>query len=300
MKILITGATGFIGLRLAKTLVDAGHEVVAVTRSRTKAQAIIDFKAEFVECDLNKEALSAEQFFGVNTVINLAGESVDGRWSREKKKNILNSRVMAARNLLKNCPVTVKTVITASAQGIYGDRGDEILTEQSELADLAEPGKGFLAEVCRQWEAEFQQRPQRVLILRLGMVLSKEGGALHKLLPLFKKNLGAPLGNGKQWISYISLNDLIRVVQTAISDTTYSGVINVVNNNPVTNAEFTHALCAALKVWCLPNVPAGVLRLMLGEMSELVLSSLRVKPQKLNEYGFKFQDETLASILASI
>lgn len=294
MRILVTGATGFIGLSLGPQLVSAGYKVIVVTRNSAKARAQLTYKADFVECDLNREALAPENFKDVSTVINLAGESIDGRWTLEKKNKILNSRVTSAKNLLKNCPVSVSTVITASAQGIYGDRGDEILTEES-----AE-GSGFLAEVCREWEAQFKQRPQRVVILRFGMVLSQEGGALSKLIPLFKKNLGAPLGKGNQWMSYISLNDLVRVVIEAVSNTKYSDVINVANNNPVTNVEFTKALCKTLKVWCGPHVPAVVLRIMLGEMSQLVLSSLRIKPQKLNELGFKFLDSNLEDILKSI
>ena len=290
MKILITGATGFIGTHIGKTLANAGHSLVVVTRNRAKALTGLDYKAELVECDLNTIPLSPESFNGVQAVINLTGESIDGRWTTVKKKKIMDSRVLSARHLLKNCPTSVSTIITASAQGVYGDRGDEILTEDSAI------GKGFLAEVCLAWEAEFRNQPQRVVILRFGMVLAAEGGALGKLIPLFKKNLGAPLGKGNQWISYVSLNDLVRVVIAALGNPAYGGVINVANNNPVTNADFTKALCKKLNVWCLPHVPAVVLRIMLGEMSELVLNSLRLKPQKLNNLGFKFQDESLAEI----
>lgn len=294
MKILITGATGFIGLSLGQKLESAGHSIVAVTRNSEKARKQLQYKAELVECDLNTKALPPEAFYGVEAIVNLAGESIDDRWTAEKKEKILNSRVLSARNLLKNCPVSVATIITASAQGIYGDRGDEILTEE------AKEGRGFLAEVCKKWEVEFANRPQRVVILRFGLVMSEEGGALQKLIMLFKKNLGAPLGKGTQWISYISLNDLIRVISEALTNPKYSGVINVANNNPVTNVEFSKALCARLGVWCLPNVPAVVVRLLLGEMSELVLSSLRLKPQKLNDLGFNFNDPDLDSILRQI
>ncbi len=215
----------------------------------------------------------------------------------QKKNLILNSRQFTARNLLTNCPTTVKTIITASAVGIYGDRGNEELTEQS-----AEGG-GFLAEVCKVWEKEFNNFPvsnisPRTVILRIGMVLSKNGGALKKLQYLFRMNLGAKLSNGQQWMSYISLNDLTNVISQALINSHYSGVINVVNNSPVTNAEFTKALCKKLNVIMLPSVPVFMLRLLLGEMSQLVLASTKVKPQKLNELGFMFQDTDLAKIFA--
>ncbi len=287
MKILMTGATGFIGRRLAQELANSGHSIVMITRNSVKTRLGLKYKAELVECDLNTTPLTLESFNGVDAVINLAGETIDGRWTTAKKKKIMDSRVDSARHLLANCPTSVSTIITASAQGIYGDRHDEVLTEESAT------GNGFLSDVCKAWEVEFKNLPQRVVILRFGMVLGADGGALKKLIPLFKKNLGAPLGKGNQWISYVSLNDLVRVITSAVSNPAYVGVFNVANNNPVTNAEFTTALCKYLKVWCLPHVPAAILRIMLGEMSELVLSSIRLKPEKLNKLGFKFQDESL-------
>ena len=262
--------------------------------SSAKARAELNYKADLVECDLNTTPLPAESFFGVNAVINLTGESIDGRWTSAKKKKIRDSRVLSARHLLANCPANLSTIITASAQGIYGDRGDETLTE------LSPTGKGFLAEVCLAWEAEFRNQSQRVVILRFGMVLGKGGGALQKLIPLFKKNLGAPLGKGNQWVSYVSLMDLVAVIGEALINPAYIGVINVANNNPVTSAEFSKTLCKSLKVWCLPHVPAAVLRIMLGEMSELVLSSVRLKPEKLNKLGFKFQYESLEKIFDTL
>lgn len=291
MRILMTGATGFIGAPLVQKLTDLGHSVVIVTRNSTKSHQHLKIKADFVDCDLNNSPLAPENFAGIDAIINLAGESVDGRWTKEKKNKILNSRVLSSKNLLKNCPPSVKTIVTASAQGIYGDRGNEELTE------LSMEGKGFLADVCRAWEAEFKNRPQRLVILRFGMVLSKRGGALKKLISLFRKNLGAALGSGNQWMSYIGLNDLVRIMIESLINENYKGIINAVNNKPVTNAQFTKALCENLKVWQLPKVPASVLKILLGEMSQLVLSSLKVRPQKLNELGFKFEETDLEMIL---
>ena len=290
----MTGATGFIGRRLAQELANSGHSIVMITRNSVKTRLGLKYKAELVECDLNSVQLPAESFIGVDAVINLAGETIDGRWTAAKKKKIMDSRVVSARHLLANCPTSVSTIITASAQGIYGDRHDEVLTEESAT------GNGFLSDVCKAWEVEFKNLPQRVVVLRFGMVLGADGGALKKLIPLFKKNLGAPLGKGNQWISYVSLYDLVRVITSAVSNPAYVGVFNVANNNPVTNAKFTAALCKYLKVWCLPHMPAAILRIILGEMSELVLSSIRLKPEKLNKLGFKFQDESLEKIFETL
>lgn len=294
MKILMTGATGFIGSSLGQRLTGLGHSIVVVTRNIEKARGHHNFKAEFIEWDLNTEPLAPEYFKNIEALVNLAGESVDGRWTKKKKNKILNSRLLSARNLLLNCPISVRTIVTASAQGIYGDRGEEVLTEESVL------GSGFLAEVCKLWEAAFSERPQqRVVILRFGMVLSRKGGALRKLISLFQKNLGAVLGSGQQWISFISLNDLVNVMIAALTRDEFQGVFNVANNNPVTNREFTKALCKSLQVIRLPDVPGFFLRLALGEMSQLVLSSIKMKPEKLNQLGFEFKDNDLEKIFRS-
>lgn len=295
MKILMTGATGLIGSELGFRLVQMGHDLTVVTRNQSQAKNKLRFEAQIIECDLNKTSLSSEVFNGIDAIINLAGESIDGYWTPEKKRKILNSRESSSQNLLVNCPETVKTIITASAQGIYGDRADEELTEESKEGD------GFLADVCRAWEKNFRLRissnQQRIVILRIGMVMSKKGGALKKIESIFRKNLGAVLGSGQQWMSYISLNDLVRIIIMALGDNRYSGVINAVNGEPVTNAVFTKALCRTLNVIQLPSVPKLVLKLLLGEMSHLVLDSLKVKPQKLIELGFQFEDKNLDEVL---
>ena len=287
----MTGATGLVGSSLGEKLTDLGHSIVVVTRNSVKAREQLTFSADIIICDLNNIPLSPENFNGIDAIVNLVGESIDGRWSRKKKNEILNSRVSSSKNLLKNCPSSVKTIITASAQGIYGDRGNEELNEQSK------EGEGFLSDVCRDWEAEFKNRQQRVVILRLGIVLTKKGGMLKKISALFQKNLGAILGTGNQWMSYISLNDLVNVFTNALTNEKYTGVINAANNNPVTNAVFTNALSKQLNVRQLPRVPSFVLKIVLGEMSHLVLDSTRVNPQRLNELGFHFNDNNLDKIL---
>ncbi len=292
----MTGATGLIGSELGPKLIELGHTLVVVTRKKNKALENLTFSAELIECDLNTTPLDSQIFAGVDAVINLAGETIDGRWTVKKKKQILDSREQTSINLLINCPSTVKTIVTASAQGFYGERGEEVLTETSIK------GSGFLAQVCKAWESKFlsyqKQFPlQRLVILRLGMVLTKKGGALKKLISIFKKNIGATLGSGEQWMSYASLEDITRVFIEATTNEKYSGIINASNNNPVRNSEFTKSLCKKLNVIQLPRVPSFALKFLLGEMSELVLTSTRVEPVKLNELGFKFKDDFLDLIL---
>ncbi|MBY0553545.1 TIGR01777 family oxidoreductase [bacterium] len=296
MKILMTGATGLIGSELGQKLNEMGHSILVVTRSKNKAQENLPFHAEIIEWDLNTTPLKSDYYNGVDVIINLAGDSIDGRWTAKKKKQIFDSRVQTSTNLLINCPNSVKTIITASAQGYYGERGNE------ELSETSAAGLGFLAEVCKAWEAVYvdhqKKNPeQRLVILRLGVVLSKKGGALRKLISIFQRNLGAVLGCGTQWMSYISLNDLTRVLIEAIKNPQYSGVLNACNNAPVNNREFTKALCEKLRVISLPRVPSFALKIILGEMSELVLGSAKMNPFKLNQLGFKFEDENLISFL---
>ncbi len=297
MKILMTGATGFVGKRLGLMLHEAGHEITIVTRKTSSAKSAVSYPAKFIECDLQTTALKANDFVGIDVIVNLIGETIDGRWTSAKKKEILNSRILSASHLLHNCPRNLKTIITASAQGFYGDRKDQTVNENSPA------GSGFLADVCVQWEAPFKDwqasSETRVVILRLGIVLSRQGGALKKLISLFKKNLGAVLGNGQQWMSFISLEDLCRVFRESVINTQYSGVINAVTEHPVQNKEFTKQLVKALDVIQLPNVPRFVLRALLGEMSALVLDSTKVEPLCLQKLKFRFQEPTLADVFSN-
>ena len=292
MNIMMTGGTGFIGQELGFKLVGSGHKLKIVTRDQESAKRKLNFSSEFIECDLNSEALKASDFADIDVIINLAGESVDGRWTAEKKKLIKESREQTTRHLLLNCPNTVKTIVTASAQGFYGDRGNEALNEDTPK------GAGFLAEVCDAWEAPFRKKlNQRVVILRIGLVLSKKGGALKKMMSLFKNYLGAELGSGEQWMSFISLDDLTNLFCACVEDANWTGLVNAVNNKPVQNKYFTRVLVEALGVIQLPRVPKFMLKIVLGEMSELVLASLKVYSAKSEQNNFKCRDLDLAEFL---
>lgn len=293
MKILLTGATGLVGNDVGKQLVERGHTVVAVTRSRVEAQQNLTYKAEIIECDLTRNVLSQEAFEGVDAIVNLMGESVDGRWTSKKKEKIRKSRVMSSKHLLQNCPERVKVIISASAIGLYGHRGDETLTESSEV------GSGFLSEVCQLWEnAIMQSAIERKVILRIGMVLSKKGGALKKLLSIFGRNLGAELGSGQQWMSFIALEDLVNLICEAVEKNQFNGVINAVSGQPIQNKDFTESLCSFLEVRKMPKAPEFVLKMALGQMSELILSSQKVTSSILPDLGFSIKYPDLSSILS--
>ncbi len=288
----VIGGTGFIGQELGVKLVASGHKLKVVTRKAASAKLVLTYPCEIIECDLNTTSLKAPDFAGVDAIVNLAGETVDGRWSAEKKKLIKQSREQIASHLLLNCPPSVKTIVTASAQGYYGDRGDEAINEDSVK------GEGFLADVCEAWEAPFKRNlNKRVVILRIGLVLSQKGGALKKMIALFKKHLGAELGSGRQWMSFISLNDLTNLFCSCIENSNWNGVVNAVNNKPIQNKDFTILLSKTLGVIRLPAVPQFVLKIILGEMSNLVLSSLKVYSLKSEKNNFKFIDEDLESFL---
>ncbi|MFZ3229137.1 MAG: TIGR01777 family oxidoreductase [Pseudobdellovibrio sp.] len=294
--ILMTGATGLIGNTLGQKLFRLGYSIKVVTRNKKNALKNLSFPAEVISCDLNTTQLMESAFENVSAVIHLAGETIDGHWTVEKKKNILDSRVFSTQNLLKNIPPHIKTILSASAQGIYGNQGD------LELKETAEVGSGFLADVCKQWEQPLLELSKnssvRICRLRLGVVLSHKGGALKKMLPLFQNSLGAKLGNGNQWMSWIHIDDLCQIFTDAISNLAFQGEINVSTSHPIQNKEFTKIMCQQLKVWQAPAVPKIALSLVLGEMSVIVLDSIRMIPEKLVKLGFQFKYPNLESALA--
>ena len=296
-KILMTGATGFIGQELGPKLIAAGYSIKVITRRKAAAEDKLGFEAEIVEYDLNKIELPLAEFNDVYAVIHLAGESIDGRWTEKKKQSILASRESSSDNLLKNIPDQVAIVLSVSAQGIYSHQGDTELTEE------AKPGSDFLADVCKRWERPFLQLMaadrKQVAIFRLGLVLSQKGGALHKMLPIFKNNLGASIGSGKQWVSWIHVDDVCEVFLHALSNKEYSGVFNLVTDHPVRNEEFTQTLCQKLHVFQLPAVPQFVIKTLFGEMSTVLLSSIKVVPQHLKQVGFSYKYPDLEAALSA-
>lgn len=295
MKILVTGATGLVGRELGKALVRQGHDLVVVTRDPARARSQCPFPCVFVEGDLTKGRLQAPSLEGVEAVFHLMGDPIaEGRWTEEKKKALIESRVNSARNLRASLR-GVKTVIGASAIGIYGDRGDEELTEASA------PAQDFLASLCSQWERavrEFAEDGARALSLRLGMILSHKGGALPEMLLPFRAGLGGPLGGGRQWMSWIHIDDVVGLLLHGLERASLSGVMNAVSPQPVRNAEFTRELTSLLKRPGVLPVPQAGLRVLFGEKSTILTASAKVIPRRALEAGYVFKFPELAPALA--
>jgi uncharacterized protein (TIGR01777 family) len=285
MKILISGASGLVGKHLTPTLKAKGHEVYKLVRKTPKSSDEIRWDAEkgFSETEQAK----LENF---DAVVHLAGDNVASEnWSDEKKRKIKDSRVVGTRVLVdalkqgKNPP---KIFVSASAVGFYGDRRDEVLTEDSKQ------GEGFLTDVCTAWEDEIEKAEEfaRVVFLRIGVVLAKDGGALEKMLTPFKFGVGGTVGSGKQWMSWIALDDLIKLVHFALENENLRGAVNAVAPNPATNEEFTKTLGKVLHRPTVLPIPEFAVKLLFGEMGEtLLLQGARVLPKKLEAAGFEFE-----------
>lgn len=296
MRVLVSGSSGLIGSALVRRLQDRGHVVGRLVRRQTKSEHEVRWDPDRLEID--REGLE-----GWSAVVHLAGENIaSGRWTSARKKRIRESRVLGTGLLsdtLAGLPEPPATLVCASAIGFYGNRGDEVLTEESPQ------GKGFLASVCLAWEAAAQPARQvgiRVVQPRIGVVLSPDGGALKKMLLPFRLGLGGRLGSGNQWISWISLPDMIGVLMRALEDDDMSGAYNAVAPNPVTNAEFTRTLGKVLGRPTLFPVPEFALRLMLGaEMAqELLLASARVEPRRLQAHHHEFLHKDLETALRAV
>ncbi len=290
MRTLISGATGLVGSALVESLHIKGHTIRCLQRDKNPGNLKMWNTDELFTSD------TEEPF---ETVIHLAGENVaGGRWSNARKRRIMDSRVEGTRQLieyLSTLQSPPSTFICASAIGFYGNRGNEVLSEKSH------PGNGFLAEVCRKWEAETEKARSfgaRVVNLRFGMILSPKGGALHKMLPAFKAGLGGPIGKGRQYMSWVSIRDLVEIVDFIINAETLGGPINVVAPDAVTNRVFTEKLAQSLNKPAKLPAPPFALRLLLGEMAdELLLASSRVIPAKLLAAGYSYQDSDLSQTL---
>lgn len=301
MRILMTGATGLIGRELGKRLASRGDTLVCLVRDVDTARRKLPFPAT---CHLwdHTRAVPAEAMRGVDAVINLAGEPVaESRWSARKKALILESRVGSTRRMVGAViehGARVKVFVQGSASGYYGDRGDERLSAGSAK------GPGFLADVVEQWEAELhpllERRPKlRVPVVRTGIVLAREGGALAEMLPLFRLSAAGRLGNGRQWMSWIHLDDIVGLLNHAL-DAAATGVLEGTAPRPVTNREFTTVLCRTLGV--IENAPAPPLaiQLLFGEKAAIVLGSTRLEPAATLACGFRFRFESVEEALADL
>ncbi len=282
-KMLIAGSSGLVGGALVSALTDKGAEITRAVRSSPGAGEI--------EWHPNQDEINPATLDGFDAVINLAGENIaEGRWTDEKKRRIRDSRVNGT-HLLSEAMAKLghrpRTFLCASATGFYGDRGDEILDEESES------GGGFLAGVCREWEKATDPAVQagvRVVNLRFGPILAREGGMMSKLLTPFKMGVGGKIGSGKQYISWVAIDDVVGAIKLALIDETVRGPLNVVSPNPVTNEEFTTTLGHVLSRPTVMAMPAFAARLAFGEMAdEMLLVSQRVIPKRLSEAGYGFQ-----------
>jgi len=292
MKVLVTGASGLIGTALRKSFAAKGWEMLSATRHQPKSENEVQWSIEEGFTDLSK-------LEGVDAVVHLAGESVNGlRWTDEKKKAIRDSRVLGTRNLvaalgkLKDRP---KVLVSSSAIGFYGERGDEEITESSAS------GVGFLADVSKEWESEARRAEDagiRTVLLRTGIVLSKDGGALGTMLLPFKLGVGGVVGSGKQWMSWISLDDHVRAIEFVIEHDSIRGAVNSASPHPVTNEEFTKVMGDVLYRPTFLPLPEFVVSMALGEMGdELLLTSTKIVPKRLEDAGFKFEYPELKAAL---
>ncbi len=284
MKILVTGASGLIGSRLLPLLGNEGWDVSYLTRRQ-------DPSPEAIVWNPAAGSLDPSRLNGFNAVVHLAGENIAGRWTQEKKNRIRTSRVEGTRLLceaLADVEAPPETFLAASAIGFYGHRGEERLDESAKV------GEGFLAEVVRDWEAAcdpLRSVNTRVVNLRIGVVLAREGGALKKMLPAFSMGLGGPIGDGKQIVSWITIDDLVRIISFILNQPAIEGPVNAVSPNPCSNTEFSKALGRVLHRPAFLPLPAFAARLLFGELAkETILCSAHVTPDKLTQSGFVFED----------
>jgi uncharacterized protein len=300
MKVIVTGSTGLVGRALVRSLLSDGHEVTRLVRGGAQEFRAPGTKA--VQWEPDKGVVNAAELEGHDAAVHLAGDPVaEGRWDEEKKRRIRESRVKGTHLLaetlagLKEKP---RALVSASATGFYGDRGEELLREESAS------GEDFLSEVCREWEKATLSASQagiRVVHLRIGFVLSGEGGGLSKMLTPFKLGLGGRVGSGQQFISWITLDDLVSIIRRAIEDEHLRGPVNAVAPTPVTNAEFTKAIGHALGRPTIFAMPAFAARLAFGEMADaILLSSTRAVPARLQEAGYQFQHPDLEGALKHV
>jgi uncharacterized protein (TIGR01777 family) len=294
MRIAIAGGSGFIGEPLVRRLVARGDDVVVLSRNPAKVHA-----GRGIAWDGRTQGAWSEEVAGADAIVNLAGENVgDGRWTDERKRKLVASRLDATGAIvqaLRNVPPRERTLVNASAVGYYGVRGDEVLDESETR------GGGFLADLVEKWEAAARESEPlaRLVILRFGVALSPEGGALKKMMLPFKLAAGGPVGSGAQWMSWIDRDDVVRIVEWGIDNQSARGVYNATAPDPVRNRDFTRALGRAMHRPAFMPAPAFALRIAFGEMAdEVLLGGQRVVPRRAEREGFRFEVPTLDASFA--
>jgi uncharacterized protein len=300
MKVIVTGSTGLVGRALVRSLLSDGQEVTRLVRGGAQEFRAPGTKA--VQWEPEKGLVNAAELEGHDAAVHLAGDPIaEGRWDDEKKRRIRESRVKGTRLLaetLAGLSEKPRVLVSASATGFYGDRGDEVLQEESAS------GEDFLSEVCREWEKATLAASQagiRVVHLRIGFVLSAQGGGLPKMLTPFKLGVGGRVGSGRQYISWLTLDELVSIIRRALEDEHLRGPVNAVAPNAVTNLEFTKTLGHVLGRPTVLPVPAFAARLAFGEMADAVLlSSTRAVPARLQEAGYQFQHPELEGALRHV
>lgn len=288
MKIGITGASGFIAGELIPRLVERGHGCVAFSRSAPR---------NILGCEETRGlGLDAKpNLTGLDALVNLAGESIIGRWTAEKKRRIRDSRIQVTRQMVEAMRSSrVRVLVSASASGLYGDRADEVLPESSA------PGLGFLAEVCQEWEREAALASAfgaRVAMSRIGFVVAARGGAMDLIRPIFRLGVGGKLGDGRQWMPWVHVSDVVGLIIHLLEHNELAGPFNAAAPHPVRNTEFTAALAASLHRPAFFPVPAIALRIGLGELAAIALDSARLSPERTLAAGYAFQFSQIADAL---
>jgi len=294
MKILITGSSGFVGTRLTQYLIDRGHRVTGVDALPAK----VSFKEDefrFIRADTTRTGEWQQELKDVDGVVNLAGKNIFHLWNDKYKEFIYNTRILTTRNVVTALPENRKiTLVSTSAAGFYGDRGEDILDETKG------PGGDFLARVCVDWEREAfiaKEKGVRVIVSRFGVVLGRNGGALAKMLPAYRMFVGGPLGNGLHWFPWIHMTDLLSAIEFAMIHEGFEGSLNFCSPNPVRNNEFSKTLARELGRPAFFRTPAFLLKLIAGELGGVLLSSQRAVSTRLLSHGFKFKYPDLSDAI---